>query len=151
MRIRDLSLDKYREERVMDTARSSITAPMEEAKSTAAGSAGNAEDAATSLAQKASDAASFVGKKADDAASAVGSGMKSLGETIRDKAPQKGPLGAAGTAVADTLETGGRYLKEHGLSGIGADLTNVIKRNPIPAVLVGIGLGFLIAHAAKRS
>jgi hypothetical protein len=124
---------------------------MEQAKCAAADVAGKAENAATSLSQKASDAASFVGKKADEATSAVGSGMKSLADTIRDKAPQKGAFGAAGSAVADTLESGGRYLKEHGLSGIGADLTNVIKRNPIPAMLVGIGLGFLIAHATKRS
>jgi F0F1-type ATP synthase assembly protein I len=36
------------------------------------------------------------------------------------------------------------------LTGIADDLTGVIKRNPIPAVLVGIGIGYLIAHALRR-
>jgi hypothetical protein len=51
--------------------------------------------------------------------------------------------------VADTLETGGRYLQEHGLSGIGDDFSNLIRRNPIPAVLVGIGVGFLLARSLR--
>jgi hypothetical protein len=51
--------------------------------------------------------------------------------------------------MADTLERGGRYLEEEGLRGIGQDLTNVIRRNPIPALLLGIGIGFLIARSLR--
>ena len=58
-------------------------------------------------------------------------------------------LGSAASAVADTLESSGRYLEESGLSGIGEDLTSMIRRNPVPALLVGIGLGFLIARATR--
>jgi len=110
-----------------------------------------AGDAASFVGKKAEDAASFVGKKAEDATSAMGSGMKSLADTIREKGPEGGTLGSATSAVASTLESGGRYLQEHGLSGIGGDMANLIKRNPIPALLVGIGLGFLIARATTRS
>jgi hypothetical protein len=49
--------------------------------------------------------------------------------------------------VAGALESSGRYLEEQGLSGIGEDLTNLIRRNPLPAILLGIGLGFLLARA----
>ena len=70
--------------------------------------------------------------------------MKSLAGTIRDKAPGSGMMGNAASTVADTLESGGRYLQEQGLSGIGEDLTNLIRRNPFPALLVGIGVGYLI-------
>jgi hypothetical protein len=78
--------------------------------------------------------------------------MKSLGGTIRDHLPHSGIAGSASSAVANSLETSGRYLQEHGLSGIGADLTNLIRRNPIPAVLIGLGAGFLLARAtAARS
>jgi hypothetical protein len=58
-------------------------------------------------------------------------------------------MGTAASRVADTLETGGRYLQEHGLSGIGDDFSNLIRRNPIPAVLVGIGVGFLLARSLR--
>jgi hypothetical protein len=109
-----------------------------------------ARNAASAVAEKASDAASYVGKKAEDATSAVGSGMKSLAGTIRENMPHEGVLGSAGGAVADTLESGGKYLAEHGLSGIGEDITGLIRRNPIPAVLIGIGVGFLLARATRN-
>jgi hypothetical protein len=109
-----------------------------------------ARDYASQAGKKAGEAASYVGQKAEDAASAVGTGMKSLAGTIRESAPREGMLGSAGSAVASTLESGGRYLEEHGLSGIGEDLTEVIRRNPIPALLIGIGVGFLIARATRR-
>ena len=124
---------------------------LDDAKSMASDAANKAKETASSFAQKAGDAASFVGKKADEASSAVGSGMKSLAGTIRDNAPDKGPLGSASSAAASTLESGGRYLEEHGLSGIAGDITSMIKRNPIPAILVGIGLGYLVARATTRS
>jgi hypothetical protein len=108
-----------------------------------------ASNVASTVAQKAGDAASYAGRKAEDAASGLGSGMKSLAGTIREHTPDKGMLGSATSAVADTLESGGRYLQEHGLSGIGDDMTNLIRRNPIPAVLVGIGIGFLLARATR--
>jgi len=60
-------------------------------------------------------------------------------------------LGTAGEKVAEGLEAGGRYLEEKGLSGIGDDLAGLIKRNPIPAVLIGIGIGYLIACSTSRS
>jgi hypothetical protein len=138
------------------------TGAMDEAKNMANDAANKAKEAGATLTQKVGDAASFVGKKAEDAASFVGkkaedatsglgSGMKSLADTIREKGPDGGPLGAAGSAVASTLESGGKYLQEHGLGGIGEDMAGLIKRNPIPALLVGIGLGFLIARATTRS
>ena len=77
--------------------------------------------------------------------------MKNLAGTIRDKTREQGVVGAAGSAVADTLESGGRYLQHQGLSGIGDDLTNMIRRNPVPAVLLGIGVGYLIARATNRT
>lgn len=121
----------------------------EQAKGAATGVMESARDMASTATKKAGEAASYVGGKADDAASSVGSGMKSLGGTIRDYTGHEGMLGTAGAAVADTLESGGRYLEESGLSGIGEDLTGMIRRNPVPALLIGIGLGFLIARATR--
>jgi hypothetical protein len=109
-----------------------------------------AKDAASSVANTAGNIASGVGEKADEATAAVGGGMKSPGETIREKGPHSGVLGSATSTVANTLESGGRYLQEHGLSGIGEDLTNLVRRNPLPAVLLGIGLGFLLAKATTN-
>lgn len=86
----------------------------------------------------------------NEATAAVGSSLKSLAGAIREHTPHEGVLGTASSAVANTLESGGRYLQHEGLSGIAADVTNLIRRNPIPAVLVGIGLGFLLAKTTIR-
>src|SRR5207302_10258944 len=109
-----------------------------------------AKDTASSVGQSAADMASRVGQKAQDATSAVGGRMESLAGTIREKAPHEGMMGTATSAVADTLESGGRYLQEEGLRGLGADMYELIRRNPIPALLVGIALGFFIARATRR-
>jgi len=75
--------------------------------------------------------------------------MGSLGHAVREHVPSEGMMGRAGSAVADTLEAGGHYLEEHGLKEMGDDITNMIRRNPIPALLVGIGIGFLLARATR--
>jgi hypothetical protein len=112
--------------------------------------ANKAQEFGNTVGQKMSDAASFVGQKAEDAAQRMGAGMKSLGGTVREHAPHSGMAGSASSAVADSLERSGRYLEERGLGGICTDLTNVIRRNPIPSLLIGIGAGFLLARATSR-
>jgi hypothetical protein len=121
------------------------------AKDVAAEGVNKAKDLGTTATQKAGEAANYVGKKADDAACAMGTGIKSMAQTIRENAPDKGMMGAGASAMASTLEQGGRYLEEQGLSGLGSDMTTMIRRNPIPSVLVGFGLGFMIARFITSS
>jgi hypothetical protein len=120
---------------------------VDKARNVASAVGEKARDAASSVASSAGHLASDMGDKAENATSAVGGGMKSLADTIREKSPQSGMLHSAASTVADGLENSGRYLQEHGLSGMGEDLTNLVRRNPLPAVLLGIGFGFLLARA----
>ncbi|MFN0017654.1 MAG: hypothetical protein ACKVP0_05295 [Pirellulaceae bacterium] len=131
---------------------------LEKAKDAASGIGEKMQDAASYIGEKAKsatssvmhsaeDAASYVGKKADDGVHAVGSTLKSFGDTVRHQAPGRDMLKDGMCAVADTLENTGKYLEEGGMSGIAEDMTNLIKRNPIPALFVGIGVGFLLARA----
>lgn len=105
--------------------------------------------AASAVAQKTGEAATYVGHKADDASASIGSGVKSFADTIREKGPHGGMLGAADAAVANTLETCGNEL-EQGLGVMAEDLTNTIRRHPIPAVLIGVGIGYLAARAFSK-
>jgi ElaB/YqjD/DUF883 family membrane-anchored ribosome-binding protein len=59
-------------------------------------------------------------------------------------------VGSAAGAVADRLESGGRYLQEHGVSEITDDLGGLVRRNPLPALCLAFGVGFLIGMAASR-
>ena len=111
---------------------------------------GGEKGVVTKAGEMASSAATAVGEKAGQGVAAVGSGMESLAGTIREHAPQSGIMGTASTRVAETLESGGRYLREEGLKGMTEDLTDLIRKNPIPAVLMGIGFGFLLARLTRR-
>jgi len=127
----------------------------QDVKSTVQDVASNVADKARSVAgavaEKAQNLGSAVGDRADSAVSSVGGGMQSLGHTIRERGPQEGVLGSAASTVGGALESSGRYLEEQGLSGIAEDLGNLIKRNPIPAMLLGVGLGFLLARVMTSS
>jgi len=135
----------------MATATETFEHMKSKAGDAAASATDKAKQAASSVADKAKQAASSMGQKAEDATHAVGSGFKSLGETIRDKGPREGVLGTATSSVAEGLENTGQYLQQHGLGGIAKDMTNLIRNNPIPALLVGVGLGFILARATMRS
>jgi hypothetical protein len=103
-----------------------------------------AQDWAGNVANKAQETASAVVHKTDDGIAAVGHQMNALGEKVREAAPHNGAIGSAATAVADELQAGGHYLEGHGLEAIGKDLTDVVRRHPIPSLLVGFGLGCLL-------
>jgi ElaB/YqjD/DUF883 family membrane-anchored ribosome-binding protein len=59
-------------------------------------------------------------------------------------------IGSAAGAVADQLETGGRYLQQHGISDMTDDLAGVVRRNPLPALCVAFGVGFMIGMVSRR-
>jgi dsDNA-specific endonuclease/ATPase MutS2 len=108
-----------------------------------------AQDLAHAAGQKVQDAAHAAGQKAEDATASLGSGMKTAAEKVRENAPHEGMLGRGAEAVASTLDRGGDYLREKNLHGMAEDMTEMIKRNPIPAVLLGIGLGFLLGRTLR--
>jgi len=108
-----------------------------------------AKDAACSVGEMAGQAASTVGKKANDMTASAGGNIKNWGETIASKAPHEGVLGQASQAMADTLTEGGRYLQEAKISGMADDFVNMIRRNPVPAILLGVGVGFILARAMR--
>jgi len=122
-----------------DKAKDVASQAIEKTKSVAS----SVGDAMSSAATAATTAAS---NTAERLTSAAASGAKNLGETIREKGPQDGMLGGATRAVGNTLEEGAKYLEQEGFSGMMDDVTDLIRRNPVPAVLVGIGIGFLIGR-----
>jgi len=132
-----------------DKAREVGGQAVDKAKDIAGQAVDKARDAASSVGEMVSNAASTVGRKADDFTHSAGSGIKQFGDTIRDNAPKEGVLGQASKTVADTTKQVGRYLEEEGLSGMFDDMTKLIKRNPIPAILVGVGLGVLIGRVMR--
>jgi hypothetical protein len=141
--------NKKNEERLGDKMSSYGESIGEKAKDMASDFASQARGVASTAAESAQSAASYVGQKAEDATSAVGKGVRSLGGTVRDRLPSSGFLGGASSAIADTLDRTGEYIQNEGIGGMAEDMTAVVRRNPLPALLIAVGVGFLLARAVN--
>ena len=108
-----------------------------------------AGQAASDVGKMAGQAASDVGRKADELTANCGAGIQSFGETMRKNTPQSGYLGTASQAVANTVKDTGHYIEEHKLSGMTADVAQLVKRNPLSAVCIAVGLGWFIGRQLR--
>jgi len=78
------------------------------------------------------------------AATAVADGWESAQGTISTAAT------AVGGAVGDGVESASAYLQEKKFEDMATDLTALIRSYPVPALLVGVGLGYLLARLTTR-
>ena len=122
---------------------------VEKAKATATSVSDLASQAGCAVGAMASQAACDLGKRADDFTTSAGTGIQNLGDQLSKNSPQTGMLGAASQAVAASIKDGGTYIHDAKLSGLADDLVQVVRRNPIPAVLIALGLGWLIASKVR--
>jgi uncharacterized protein YjbJ (UPF0337 family) len=99
---------------------------------------------------KAQEFGAKAAKKANEAAPFVGEKMGTLATSIRERAPRDGTLGTATTKVAEGLESASYYLKEKRFEHVGDDLRGLVRRYPLQSLLVGLGLGFLLAGRNKK-
>jgi uncharacterized protein YjbJ (UPF0337 family) len=100
--------------------------------------------------EKGEEAAATAATKASQPISAVGEKIESLAEAIRDKAPHEGTIGTAATAVAEKLDAAGSYLQTKDFDHMVGDVSDVIRRYPIPSLLIGLGIGYLLARSTRR-
>lgn len=100
-------------------------------------------------ARKAQEMAAGVGERVGQAVTGVGAQMENLAGTIRQNVPKEGMVGTAAETMAEGLEAGGRYLQEQDVGDMIDDLGTIVRRYPIQSVLVGVGLGFILARATR--
>lgn len=102
-----------------------------------------------SITAKAQEFGATAGGKANDAATVVGEKMGSLANVIRDNAPQEGAVATAATAVVDGLESASSYLREKKFDHLAKDVTALVRTYPVQSLLIGIGLGYLLARRPR--
>ena len=141
---------KNKVQEVGNSCAQAATSAAENVRNAAGYMADHAKDAANTASKQVANAGTYLDTKAEEATAALSGGLKAAGDALRQSGPHDGRLGQASSAVAQTLSDTGAYLEREGLQGIGNDLTCLIKRNPIPALLIGVGLGFLVARASSR-
>jgi ElaB/YqjD/DUF883 family membrane-anchored ribosome-binding protein len=108
------------------------------------------KDKAQQVADKAQDLGAQAADRADAATTTVGGKMTEVAQTIREKAPVSGPVANVADTAADTLEQAGSYLQQQDLTDMRADLEGLIRRHPIESLLVGLGVGYLLARSMRR-
>ena len=104
----------------------------------------------TSVSAKAQELGATVAKKANEAAPFVGEKMESLATSIYERTPRHGTIGTATNKVAEGLESASYYLKEKKFEHLGEDFRGLVRRYPLQSLVVGLGLGFLLAGRKKR-
>ena len=108
-----------------------------------------ASHAACAVGSMASHAACDVGKKADDLTASAGIGIQELGDRLSKNTPHSGVLGSASQAVARSVKDSGEYLEGAKLSGMTEDFAQLIRKNPLPAVFIALGLGWFVARKLR--
>jgi hypothetical protein len=68
-----------------------------------------------------------------------------VGATVQETAA------TAARAVADTVKGAGGYLQAKGMDQITGDVAGLIRRYPIPAVLIGLGIGLLVGRSLGKA
>ena len=113
-------------------------------------SSSRATDPGKSAETKAGEAVSTASASQPVSTSAVGEKIGSLASVIRDKAPHEGAVGTAATTVAQKLDAAGSYLQQKDLDHVMGDLSTIIRRYPVPSLLIGLGIGYLLARSTRR-
>ena len=132
--------------RATDAAHSTVDNVSDKAQQVAS----DVKDKAQQVADKAQDIGQQAVDRADDATTTVGGKMTDVAQTIREKAPMSGPVANAADTAANTLERAGTYLQEQDLADMRSDLEGIIRRHPIESLLVGLGVGYLLARSMRR-
>ena len=125
------------------------------------GTMGNMQNAAGNVADKARDAARGAVETARDTATSVMDRARDVAGNVADTARDwaTGAVGAvkdsdvvhkATDYAQEAWDTGSRYFQEHSFKDMAEDVAGVIRRNPIPALLVGVGLGFILARSLRQ-
>ncbi len=143
------SIDSREWAQAQDKAQQAASSVGEMATHAASAVGAMASQAACDVGTMASQAACEVGKRADDVTANAGAGIRGFGDTLAKNTPHSGMLGSASQAVAKTVHDGGEYLEHAKLSGMTEDIVQLIKRNPIPAVCIALGLGWCLASRMR--
>jgi methyl-accepting chemotaxis protein len=137
-------------DRAADTAQGAIDTVRDKAEDVVDDVKDKAAQVSSQVADKATQVGSQVADKADAATTTVGEKMTDVAQTIRQKAPASGPMADAADTAADTLQRAGSYLQEQDLADMRADLEGLIRRHPVESLLIGFGLGYLLARSMRR-
>jgi hypothetical protein len=102
---------------------------------------------------KAAEMGQKVADTVDQNRGAAASGLESAANALRGRAdtlPGGERVASAAHATADAVGVAANYVRENDLKTMMADVQQLVKNNPGPALLTAAALGFLIARTFSR-
>lgn len=104
---------------------------------------GNAKQAASSVASKAAGVAQGVEEQAENLYhQASDSARQAYDRSAEALSHVRGQAETAVNRIKD-------YVEDKDFGQMAEEMSNVIRRHPLPAVLIGIGVGFLLARSTR--
>lgn len=89
--------------------------------------------------------------KAHETVESVGDKIAGASETLQGKLKETGKeVGEVVTAVSDKVRSSAQYLEDSSVQEVVEDVTGLIKRYPLQALLIGAGIGFLLARGRNQ-
>jgi ElaB/YqjD/DUF883 family membrane-anchored ribosome-binding protein len=147
---RELDRTADRSHETIDRASDKAHEAVDNAADTAQQVAGDVKDKAQQAMDKAQDIGNQAVDRADAATTTVGEKMTDAAQALRERAPATGTVSNVADSAADTLERAGTYLQEQDLADMRADLEGMIRRYPVQSLLIGLGVGYLLARSTRR-
>jgi ElaB/YqjD/DUF883 family membrane-anchored ribosome-binding protein len=101
------------------------------------------------------DARDAASERVERGVSGLGRSVQQAAHRVRERIPSEGRFGHGrihdtAERVTDRVEHMGRYLEEADFEEMAEDVTDLVRRYPLQSVLVGLGIGFLIARLRDR-
>ncbi len=103
----------------------------------------DATNAVKDMAYDAKDMAHDAKAAVEDSAHKAAAAARDVSDRTREKV---GELKASGS---DALDRGGDYLQQLDIADVKSDVTALVRRHPMEALVVGLALGYLAARAAR--
>jgi ElaB/YqjD/DUF883 family membrane-anchored ribosome-binding protein len=135
---------------VRDTIEEGVERGSRKISETAHRVADRTREVAGTVKSRASEIGARVSDRTDAAMSAAGERIENLGQSLRGRASDEGRVGKVLGRTASALEQSGLYLQESTPTDVRMDLEDVMRKRPVTTLLVGAGIGFLIARALRR-
>ncbi|MGH7846057.1 MAG: hypothetical protein ACREQW_12935 [Candidatus Binatia bacterium] len=110
--------------------------------------AATVSETAGQAADQAQESASEAASKAREIASKVGHKVKELAEKVRERSPHE-TVRETTYKVANKLESAGSYLEDKDFESMINDVGSLIRRYPWKSLLIGVGVGFLLARGVR--
>jgi hypothetical protein len=80
----------------------------------------------------------------------TGAALGEIAGAMREQAPTAGPVGDVARQVAGGIDRGGSFIIQQADDGVIANVGRLIRQNPVPTALAGVGVLFLALRRLRR-